>query len=70
MWLTDRTFLEMHVTFCEYLAFHEFRRNLYIILAKYLEQEGIADVLFLFLFFFKTRKTASVLKQDPKHTKG
>ena len=27
-------------------VFHEFRRNLYITLAKYLEQEGIADELF------------------------
>ena len=26
---------------CEYLVFREFRRNLYITLAKYLEQEGI-----------------------------
>ena len=51
MWLTDMTFLEMRVTFCEYLMFHEFRRNSYIILAKYLEQEGIADVLFSFFFF-------------------
>ena len=43
MWLTDRTFLQLHVTFCEYLEFHEFRWNLYIILAKGLEQEGISD---------------------------
>ena len=43
MCLTDRLFLQMHATFCEYLVFHEFRRNLYITLAKYLEQEGIAD---------------------------
>ena len=26
--------------------FHEFKRNLYITLAKYLEREGIADLLF------------------------
>ena len=45
MWLTDRIFLQRHVTFYEYLAFHEFRRNLYITLADYLEQEGIADLL-------------------------
>ena len=31
-------FLQTHITFCEYLVFHEFRRNLYITLAKYLEQ--------------------------------
>ena len=30
----------------EYLVFHEFKRNLYITLAEYLEQEGIADLLF------------------------
>ena len=26
--LTDRIFLQTHVTFCEYLVFHVFRRNL------------------------------------------
>ena len=46
MCLTDRIFLQMHVTFCEYLVFHEFKHNLYITLAKYLEQEGIANLLF------------------------
>ena len=45
IYLTDRIFSSTHVTFCEYLVFHEFRRNLYITLAKYLEQEGIADLL-------------------------
>ena len=43
MCLKDSIFLQTHVTFCEYLVFHEFRRNLYITLAKYLEQECIAD---------------------------
>ena len=37
MCLTDKIFLQTHVTFCEYLVFHEFKRNLYITLAKYLE---------------------------------
>ena len=37
MRLTDRTFLQTHVTVCEYLVFHEFRRTLHITLAKYLE---------------------------------
>ena len=46
MYLTDMVFLQAHVTFCEYLVFHELRRNLYITLAKYPEQEGIADLLF------------------------
>ena len=46
MCLTDKIFLQTHVTFCEYLVFHEFKRNLYITLAKYLEQEGITDLLF------------------------
>ena len=46
MCLADKIFLQTHVTFCEYLVFHEFRRNLYITLAKYLEQEGIADLFF------------------------
>ena len=46
LWLIDRTFLQLHVTFCEYLVFHEFRRNLYITLAKYLEQEGITGLLY------------------------
>ena len=46
MCLTDKIFLQTHVTFCEYLVFHEFKRNLYITLAKYLEQESIADLPF------------------------
>ena len=46
MCLTDLTFLQTHVTFCEYLVFHEFRGNLYITLAKCLEQEGVANLLF------------------------
>ena len=50
MCLTDKIVLQTHVTFCEYLVFHEFRRNLYITLPKYLEQEGIADLLFFSLF--------------------
>ena len=29
MCLTDKIFLQTHVIFCEYLVFHEFRRNLY-----------------------------------------
>ena len=41
MCLTDKVFLQTRVTFCEYLVFHEFKCNLYITLAKYLEQEGI-----------------------------
>ena len=36
----------MHVTVCEYLVFHEGRWNLYITLAKYLEQESITGLLF------------------------
>ena len=45
MCLTDKIFLQTHVTFCEYLVFHEFRCNLYITLAKCFE-EGIADLIF------------------------
>ena len=44
MWLTDKTFSQTHVTFCECLMFPEFRRNLYITLAKCLDQEGITDL--------------------------
>ena len=51
MCLTDRMFLQTHVTLCEYLVFHEFKRNLCITLAKYLEQEGIADLLFSICLF-------------------
>ena len=46
MCLTDKIFLQTHVTFCEYLVFHKFKRNLHITLAKYLEQERIANLLF------------------------
>ena len=52
MCLTYKIFLQTHVTFCEYLVFHEFKRNLYITLAKYLEQEGIANLLFFNLFIY------------------
>ena len=45
MCLTDRIFLQTHVTFCEYFVFHEFRYNLYISL-EYLEQERSADLFF------------------------
>ena len=51
MCLTDKMFLQTHVTLCEYLVFHEFKRNLCITLAKYLEQEGIADLLFSICLF-------------------
>ena len=50
MCLTDKIFLQTHVTFCEYLVFHEFKRNFYITLAKYLEQEGIAIYFFQFVY--------------------
>ena len=46
MCLTDKIFVQTHVTFCEYLVFHEFKRNLYITLAKYPEQEGIRKFTF------------------------
>ena len=46
MCLRDKIVLQTHVTFCEYLVLNEFRRNLYITLAEYLEQEGFADLLF------------------------
>ena len=29
MYLTDKIFLQTHVTLCEYLVFHEFKHNLY-----------------------------------------
>ena len=59
MRLTDTVFLQTHVTFCEYLVFHEFRRNLYITLAKYLEQDGIAHLLFSICLytFFNTQRS-------------
>ena len=56
MCLTHKIFLQTFVTLCEYLVFQEFRRNLYIILAKHLEQEGIADLLFFSLFMHSLLK--------------
>ena len=53
-------FLQTHVTCCEYLVFHEFRRNLYITLARYLEQENIADLPFQVL----CTQSSQVLKQS------
>ena len=58
MCLTVRIFLQTHVTSCEYFVFHEFRRNLYITLAKYIEQEGIVDLLFFQIHY----KYSQVLK--------
>ena len=48
MCLTDKVFLQTSVTFCEYLVFHEFKRNLDVWLygVKYLEQERFANLLF------------------------
>ena len=54
MWLTNRTLLRTHVTF------HEFRWNLHITLAKYFEQEDIADLLFSCSF----SQSSQVLKQS------
>ena len=44
--LRDGIFLQTHVTFCEYLVFREFRRNLYVTL----EQQGTAGLLFQVLY--------------------
>ena len=46
MCLTDRTFLQTHVTFSEYLVFQVFSRDFYFTLGKFLGQEGIADLIF------------------------
>ena len=59
MCLTDMIFLQTHVTFCEYLVFHGFIRNLYITIAKYFEQEGNASLLF---FQFVYTQSSQVLK--------
>ena len=40
MCLTDKIFLQTHVTFCEYLVFHEFKRYLYITLRVISEKKG------------------------------
>ena len=52
MWLTDRLFVLMHVTFHEDLVVHEFRQ---LVFESYPEQEIIAIrfcVCVFFLFFF------------------
>ena len=64
MCLTDKIFLQTHVTFCEYLVFHEFKRNLYITLAEFLEQEGIANLLFsicLYTVFLSSELTHEMI---------
>ena len=35
MCLADKIFLQKHVTLCEYLVFHEFKRNVYISLVSH-----------------------------------
>ena len=44
-------FLQTHVTFWEYLVFHEFKHSLYITLAKYIEQERIDFFQFVYIVF-------------------
>ena len=61
MCLTDMTYLQKHVTFCEYSEFHEFRRYLCITIVTYLERESIADLHF-FLFIFLLNIKYSLLK--------
>ena len=57
--LTDRIFLQMHATFCEYLVF----KNLEVTctLAKYLEQEGITNLLFVKVLY---TQSSQILKQS------
>ena len=71
MWLTDRTLLQTHVTFLE------FRWNLHITLAKYFEQEDIADLLFscsLYTVFSSTEaiswdESSRLLHDSPRQVK-
>ena len=51
MCLTDRTFLQTHIIFSEYLLFQVFSRDLYITLGKCLGQEGIAGLIFSSPFY-------------------
>ena len=51
------------MTFCEHLVYLEFRRNLFIILAKYLEKQCIADLLFFFFLRVLYLLSSRVLKQ-------
>ena len=62
MCLTDGIFLQTHVTLCEYLVFHEFRRNLYITLAKYLEQDSR-----LFYYLIREIKTWLIINHITVH---
>ena len=58
MCLTDNIVLQTHVTFCEYLVFREFRRNLYIILFQRNKRNEITmtvismDAQSMFWFWF------------------
>ena len=63
MCLTDKIFLQTHVTFCEYLLFHEFKRNLYITLAKYLEQEG-TTYFFQFVYIYIVFLSSELISWD------
>ena len=65
MCLTDRIFLQTHVTFCEYFVFHEFRRNLYITLAKNILNKMVSQIYF---FELLDTQSSQVLTQ-PHDTK-
>ena len=52
MWLTDRTFLQIHVTFCEYFRFREFRRTCILLLLSTLNKK-VRNTDFLFFFQVK-----------------
>ena len=55
MWSTDGAFLQMHVTFCEYLVFHELRRDLYNYYSwtkKVIYRRLLLFSFLLFLFLF------------------
>ena len=52
MCLTDKILLQMHVTFCQYWVFHEFRRNLLLL------NTSNKKVLQMF-FFFEVHNTQS-----------
>ena len=60
----NRYFLQTHVTFCEYLEFREFRRKLYITLAKYLEQDGIANLLLFSICLYTVFSSIEVISRN------
>ena len=64
MWLTDWAFIQMHVTFCEYVVLLVLWLSLYITLDKYLGQESITGLFFWSCWYTVCSSTEEISWDD------